>query len=50
MGNENIQSPEKNITVHVGARTNVTGNAILIGILVLLVTGIGAISVRVFRR
>lgn len=50
VGNENIQSPEKNITVHVGARTNVTGNAVLIGILVLLVTGIGAISVRVSRR
>jgi hypothetical protein len=50
VGNENIQSPEKNITVHIAPRSNLTGNTVLIGILVLLVVGIGAVSIRVSRR
>ena len=50
VGNINIESLEKNITVRVGARSNMTGNSILIGILVLLVVGIGLASVRISRR
>lgn len=50
VGNENIESLEKNLTIHVGARSNIAGNAILIGILVLLVLGIGIASVRISRR
>ena len=50
VGNINIESLEKNITVRVGARSNMTGNAILIGILVLLVVGIGLASIRISRR
>ena len=50
VGNENIESLEKNITIHVGARSNVAGNTILIGILVLLVFGIGLASIKISRR
>ena len=50
VGTENIESLEKNITVRVGARSNIAGNTILIGILVLLVFGIGLASVRISRR
>ena len=50
VGTENIESLEKNITVRVGARSNVAGNTILIGILVLLVCGIGLASVKISRR
>ena len=38
------------ITIHVGARSNVAGNTILIGILVLLVVGIGLASIKISRR
>ncbi len=50
VGTENIESLEKNITIHIGARSNLAGNAILIGVLVLLVLGIGVASVRISRR
>jgi hypothetical protein len=50
VGTENIESLEKNITVRVGARSNIAGNTILIGILVLLVCGIGLASVKISRR
>ena len=50
MGNVNIDSPQKNITVRVGARSRLAGNSILIGILVVLVVGIGLASVRISRR
>ena len=50
VGNENVESLEKNLTIHVGARSNIAGNVILIGILVLLVVGIGVASVRISRR
>lgn len=50
VGNANIESPEKNLTIHIGARSNVAGNTILIGILVLLVLGIGLVSIRISRR
>ena len=50
VGTENIESLEKNITVRVGARANIAGNTILIGILVLLVCGIGLASVKISRR
>ena len=50
VGTEDVESLEKNITIHVGARSNVAGNTILIGILVLLVVGIGLASIRISRR
>jgi len=50
VGNENVESLEKNITIHVGARSNLAGNTILIAILVLLVVGIGVASVRISRK
>ena len=50
VGTENIESLEKNLTIRVGARSNIAGNAILIGILVLLVCGIGLASIKISRR
>jgi hypothetical protein len=50
VGNENVESLEKNLTIHVGASSNIAGNVILIGILVLLVVGIGIASIRISRR
>jgi hypothetical protein len=50
VGNENIESLEKNITIRIGARSNIAGNTILIGILVLLVLGIGLASIKISRR
>ena len=50
VGNLNVESLEKNITVRVGARSNVTGHTILIGLLVLLVVGIGLASIKISRR
>lgn len=50
VGTENIESLEKNITVRVGARSNVAGNAILVIILVLLVCAIGLASIKISRR
>jgi hypothetical protein len=50
VGNENVESLEKNLTIHVGASSNIAGNVILIGILVLLVVGIGVASIRISRR
>jgi hypothetical protein len=50
VGNENVASLEKNLTIHVGASSNIAGNVILIGILVLLIVGIGVASIRISRR
>ena len=50
VGTENIESLEKNITIRVGARSNIAGNTILIGVLILLVCGIGLASVKISRR
>ncbi|MEW6752351.1 MAG: NEW3 domain-containing protein [Candidatus Latescibacterota bacterium] len=50
VGTEDVESLEKNITVRIGARSNLAGNAVLIGVLVLLVLGIGIASVRISRR
>lgn len=50
VGNENVESLEKNLTIHVGARSNIAGNVILIGILVLLVVGIGVASIKISRK
>ena len=50
VGNENIESLEKNISIRIGARSNIAGNTILIGILVLLVLGIGVASIKISRR
>ncbi len=50
VGTENIESLEKNITIRISARSNITGNAILIGVLVLLVLGIGVASIKISRK
>ena len=50
VGTENIESLEKNITIRIGARSNIAGNTILIGILVLLVFGIGIASIKISRK
>ena len=50
VGNENIESLEKNLNIHVSASSNVAGNVILIGILIFLVVGIGVASVRISRK
>jgi len=50
VGTENIESLEKNISIRIGARSNIAGNTILIGILVLLVFGIGLASIKISRR
>lgn len=50
VGTENVESLEKTITIRVGARSNIAGNTILIGLLVLLVIGIGVASIRISRR
>ena len=50
VGTEDVQSLEKNITIRIGARSNIAGNTILIGILVLLVFGIGIASIKISRR
>ena len=50
VGNENIESLEKNLNVHVSASSNIAGNVILIGILIFLVVGIGVASVRISRK
>ena len=50
VGTDNVESLEKNITIRIGARSNIAGNTILIGILVLLVVGIGLASIKISRR
>jgi len=50
VGNEKVESQEKNIIIRVGARANIVGNAVLIVLLVLLVVGIAVASVKISRR
>lgn len=50
VGTENIKSIEKNITIRIGAQSNITGNVILFGILVLLIIGIGFIAIRISSK
>ncbi len=50
VGTENIESLEKNITVRVGARSNIAGNAMLVILLVVLVCAIGLASVKLSRQ
>lgn len=50
VGTEAVESLEKTITIQIGARSNIAGNTILIGLLVLLVIGIGIASIRISRR
>ena len=50
VGNINVESPEKNITVRVAPRSRLGGTVVLIGILVVLVVGTGLASIRISRR
>ena len=50
VGNEKVESVEKEVTIRVGARANVLGNALLIGGLILLVLGMVIASIKISRR
>jgi uncharacterized membrane protein len=50
VGNDKVESEEKNITIRVTARANILGNTVLIGGLILLVVGIAVVSIKVSRR
>jgi len=50
VGNEQIESEEKNIIIRVGTKANVLGNIILIGVLISLVVGIAVASIKISRR
>ncbi len=50
VGTDNVESPKKKFTIRIRARSNITGNAVLIGLLVALVVGMGLASVRISRR
>lgn len=50
IGNEKVESQEKNITIRVGVKANIVGNVVLILVLILLVVGIAVASVKVSRR
>lgn len=48
--NVKIEAPEKNVRIHISGRTNITGTAILIGALILLVVGIAVLTIKLSRR
>jgi len=50
VGTDDIESTEKNITISVVSGGSITGNALLIILLVIMVVGIGISSVRLSRR
>lgn len=50
VGTENIEAPEKQLTLRLSAPADWTGNAVLIGLLVLLLAGLGLASARIARR
>lgn len=50
VGNEKIESKEKDIIIRIGTKANILGNIILIGILIILVVGIAIASIKISRR
>jgi hypothetical protein len=49
-GNEKVKAQDKTISIRIGSKTNVIGNAVLIGGLILLVIGIAIATIRISRR
>ena len=49
-GVEIVEAEEKTFTVRVAAQSNITGTAILVGVLVVLVIGIAVASIKISRR
>ncbi len=49
-GVEDIEAIDKSFSVRLGSPTNITGTAILVGILVVMVLGIAIASIKVSRR
>lgn len=50
VGNEKVESVEKEVTIRVGAKANILGNALLIGGLIFLVLGMVIASIKISRR
>ena len=48
--NEKIESPEKNITIRVGAKAKILRNAALISGVILFVVGVAVFSIKISRR
>ena len=49
-GVETIPALDKDFTIRVAAKSNITGTAILVGVLVVLVVGIAVASIKISRR
>ena len=47
---EVIEALDKDFTIRVAAKSNITGTVILVAVLVLLVIGIAVASIKVSRR
>ena len=50
MGEKKVEALEKNIRIHMAARTSITWNFVLITILVLMIIGVAILTVKVSRR
>lgn len=50
VGTDDVESTEKNITISIASGGNIAGNALLVGLLIIIVVGIGISSVRLSRR
>jgi len=48
--NVKIEAPDKNVRIHISGKTNITGTAILIGALILLIVGIAILTIKLSRR
>jgi len=49
-GVEVVESAEKDFTIRIAARTNITGTLILVIVLIVLVLGIAVASIKISRR
>ncbi len=49
-GMEVVDAPQKDFTIRIASKGNLTGTAVLVGVLVLLVVGIAVASVKISRR
>jgi hypothetical protein len=48
--NRKVEAMEKTIRIHISARTSLTGSALLVVGLVILIAGIAVLSIRLSRR
>jgi len=49
-GVETIEAPDKDFTVRIAAKSNITGTIVLVAVLVVLVLGIAVASIKISRR